>query len=336
MASTAATQTDELAAEDPIAKDLTIAELQKQVAVLQKQVAVLQKELVSENPVPACHECEVMITKLLVEADGKDEMNAIIEKMKAEFFSLTACDDDGTPRWELMGFQRKCWNCDAAYMQKETWEDEIEMYLDDSTDYNDIEAIYKKIVDPNEKNGDCLCVNCCEEVKDGDPNDIVAAKKKQLADPGVLAAARTVERLMKEAADAELERDEALKKLAVALEQLAVKENSVQVNPQPQAQALFGNLPGIDFPLYCEEMGRAEAGDAQFSADGLDRWIVHNYGYECTWTLLPLTDEERGREWPLLIATFPNFRVDTGEGDERVGIAIVIKPDSESESEARQ
>ena len=168
-------QTDELAAEDPIAKDLTIAELQKQVAVLQKQVAVLQKELVSENPVPACHECEVMITKLLVEADGKDEMNAIIEKMKAEFFSLTACDDDGTPRWELMGFQRKCWNCDAAYMQKETWEDEIEMYLEDSTDYNDIEAIYKENhlnkddwAEPNAKNGNCLCVNCCEDITDGD------------------------------------------------------------------------------------------------------------------------------------------------------------------------
>ena len=84
------TQTDE----DPIAKDLAIA--------------VLQKQLVSDNPVAACHLCEDMITKLLVEADGKDDMKAIIEKYKAEFSSLTACDDDGTPRWELMGFAKKC------------------------------------------------------------------------------------------------------------------------------------------------------------------------------------------------------------------------------------
>lgn len=87
-------QTDELADEDPIAKDLAIA--------------VLQKQLVSDNPVAACHLCVDMVNKLLVEAYGKDEMKAIIEKMKAEFSSLTACDDDGTPRWKLMGFVKKC------------------------------------------------------------------------------------------------------------------------------------------------------------------------------------------------------------------------------------
>jgi hypothetical protein len=54
---------------------------------LEKQVAVLQKQLVSENPVPACHLCEVMITKLLVEADGKDEMKA---KYEAEISSSLA------------------------------------------------------------------------------------------------------------------------------------------------------------------------------------------------------------------------------------------------------
>ena len=88
------TQTDE----DPIAKDLAIA--------------VLQKQLVSNNPVAACHLCVDMVNKLLVEAYGKNEMKAefssLIEKYKAEFSSLTACDDDGTPRWELMGFAKKC------------------------------------------------------------------------------------------------------------------------------------------------------------------------------------------------------------------------------------
>ena len=34
-----------------------------------------------KNPAPACHECEVMITKLLVEADGKDEMKAKYDRL---------------------------------------------------------------------------------------------------------------------------------------------------------------------------------------------------------------------------------------------------------------
>jgi hypothetical protein len=80
-------------------------------------------------------------------------------------------------------------------------------------------------------------------------------------------------------------------------------------------------------------MGRAEAGDAQFSDAGLDRWIVTNYGYECTWTLLPLIDEERGSD---VVATFPNFRIVYNDGDEQVGIAIMIKLDSESEEESEE
>ena len=44
--------------------------------MLQKQVDVLQKQLVSENPVPACHLCSDMVSKLLVDADGKEEMEA--------------------------------------------------------------------------------------------------------------------------------------------------------------------------------------------------------------------------------------------------------------------
>eukprot|EP01050_Picozoa_sp_SAG11_P021233 SAG11_NODE_3736_length_2257_cov_68.839203_1_plen_362_part_10 len=98
--------------------------------------------------------------------------------------------------------------------------------------------------------------------------------------------------------------------------------------PNPQARRLFGHLPGINLPTHCEEMGRAEPGAAQFSDDGLDRWIIQNYGYECTWTLLPLdwmTENFR------LIATYPNFRIVYSDGDEQVGIAIVIKPDTESE-----
>ena len=49
------------------------------------------------------------------------------------------------------------------------------MYLEDSTDYDDIEAIYKENhlnkddwAEPNEKNGNCLCTACCEEIRDGD------------------------------------------------------------------------------------------------------------------------------------------------------------------------
>ena len=125
--------------------------------------------------------------------------------------------------------------------------------------------------------------------------------------------------------------------IPAAAEVLAEDPAEVLHEVNPQAQDLFGNLPGIDFPIYCEEMGRAEAGAAQFSDDGLDRWIVTNYGYECTWMLLPddgLTDEES--EWSLEVATFPNFRVVYSDGHETVGIAIVIKPDSESEEESEE
>jgi hypothetical protein len=126
---------------------------------------VLQKQLISENPVPTCHLCEDMITKLLVEADGKDEMKAIIEKYKAEFSSLTTCDDDGTPRWELMGFQRKCWKCDAAYMQKEAWQDDIQVNEAYTGEYDKIETIYKSraLETLEEKNGNCLCSACVNE-----------------------------------------------------------------------------------------------------------------------------------------------------------------------------
>jgi hypothetical protein len=76
----------------------------------------------------------------------KKQFDLNLEKYEAEFSSLTACDADGTPRWVLTGVQRKCWNCDAAYMQKEEWENEIEMNfceLEDSI-YDDIEVIYKE------------------------------------------------------------------------------------------------------------------------------------------------------------------------------------------------
>jgi hypothetical protein len=56
------------------------------------------------------------------------------------------------------------------------------MYPEDSPGYDEIETIYKNIMEPNEKSGNCLCVNCCVDVEDGDLNDIAAAKKKQLAD----------------------------------------------------------------------------------------------------------------------------------------------------------
>jgi hypothetical protein len=112
----------------------------------------------------------------------KKKFDLKLEKMKAEFSSLTACDDDGTPRWELMDFAKKCYNCDAAYIQKEDWQTEIAMYDDIEAIYDDIETIYKKHQEPEEKKWNCLCVNCCVKVRDGDLNDIAAAKKKQLAD----------------------------------------------------------------------------------------------------------------------------------------------------------
>jgi hypothetical protein len=62
-----------------------------------------------------------------------------------------------------------------VYMQKETWENDISGIDDIGNDlYDDIEAIYKEYqedndwAEPNEKNGNCLCVNCCKDISDGE------------------------------------------------------------------------------------------------------------------------------------------------------------------------
>ena len=62
-------------------------------------------------------------------------------------------------------------------------------------------------------------------------------------DPDDLASAQTMERLMKEAADAEAQRDEALEKLAAAMEKLAACtfEYVQDTGDEPQYQELCWN-----------------------------------------------------------------------------------------------
>jgi hypothetical protein len=96
-----------------------------------------------------------------------------------------------------------------------------------------------------EEPGTCYLVPCEEHLipVEGAGAVEVSVQTDALAaeDPDDLAVVQTVERLMKEATDAEAQRDEALEKLAAALEKLASFEYVEDTGDEPQYQELCWN-----------------------------------------------------------------------------------------------
>jgi hypothetical protein len=96
-----------------------------------------------------------------------------------------------------------------------------------------------------EEPGTCYLVPCEEHLipVEGAGAVEVSVQTDALAaeDPDDLAVVQTVERLMKEATDAEAQRDEALEKLAAALEKLASFEYVEDTGDEPQYQMLCWN-----------------------------------------------------------------------------------------------